>query len=262
MAKTRGFKRLTQVETERLHREVEQMWSNVPPHALARARELAGVEAGKEHEFRVALVREQEDMCFFKGGSGVNLRAGLADGLVKGETAKLLNLQLQWGERAWQINNGIYANRFQSSEHLRKFLASIEKYVQLHLLESLRDTCIHVWNDALAKASHDHGVREIDLTALADAQAKELRRDKSKALSIPRGRRKGSKQSKARLTKRQVDVDLPVFIRENGEDTTRKEAAKRFGFTNEKAFDRALAQHGKRWRKLKVEAMMETKKRL
>ena len=117
MTKTRRFKRLTQSETERLRREVEQMWSTVPPHALARARELAGVQPGKEHEFRVALVREQEDMCFLKCGGGVNLRAGLADGLVTGEKAKLLNLQLQCGDRAWQINNGIYANRFQSLAH-------------------------------------------------------------------------------------------------------------------------------------------------
>jgi len=260
MTKTRRFKRLTQSETERLRREVEQMWSTVPPHALARARELAGVQPGKEHEFRIALVREQEDICFLKCSGGVNLRAGLADGLVKGEKAKLLNLQLQCGDRAWQINNGIYANRFQSSEHLRKFLASIEKHVQLYLLERLRDTCIYVWDEAVAKASDDHGLRKIDLTEFADAQIKELRKDKSKALSIRRGAKTGSKQSKARLSKRQVEIDLPKFIRENGEDTTRKRAAQRFGLANDKALDRALAQHGKGWRKLKVEAMMETKK--
>lgn len=257
MAKTPRFKRLTQAETRRLRRESKQMWSTVPPHALARARELAGVEAGKEHEFRVALVQEQEDVCFLRYRGGVNLRAGLADGLVNSEEAKLLSLQLQCGERAWQINDGIYSNRFQSSHHLQKFLASIENHVQRHLLERLRDTCIDVWDEALAKASQNHGVRTIDLAAFADAQVKELRKDKSKALSIPLGRRKGSKQSKVSLSKRQVEVDLPKFIRDNGSDTTRKQAAAWLRLNNEKALDRALARWGTSWRTLKDEVLMK-----
>jgi hypothetical protein len=179
----------------------------------------------------------------------------LTHGIVNGEDAKLLKVQLQCGERAWQIEDGIYAKRFQSSEHLNDWLTSIEKHVFVHLLERLRDTCIYVWDEAVAKASGDHGVRTIDLTALANAHIKELRNEKSKALSIKRGAKKGSKQSKVRLSKRQVEK----FIQENGEDTTRKEAVERFGLTNEKALDRAIGSYGG-WRKLKVEAMMKIKK--
>lgn len=259
MAKTRGFKRLTQAETRRLHRELKQSWRTVPPHALARARELAGVQAGKEHEFRVALVKEQEGEQFIDYQLPVNLLVWLVDGMVKGQKGKLLKVQLNCGERAWQINDGVYAKRFQSSEQLNKWLAAIDKYVVLHLQERLRDTCIYIWTEAVAKASDDHGVRRIDLTALANAQIKELRQDKSKALAIKRGAKKGSKQSKVRLSKRQIEIDLPNFIRENGEDTTRLAAVKRFGLTNERALDRALAPYGG-WRKLKVEAMMKIKK--
>ena len=260
MRKISGFKLITGTERRRLRRELKQMWRSVPPHALARARELAGVEAGKEHEFHVALVREQEDTCFINYGLGVNLRAGLTDGLVNGEAAKLLSVQLQCGERAWQIKDGIYAKRFQSSKQLNEWLASIEKHVLLHLLQRLRDTCIHVWDEALAKASLDQGVRTIDLTALAKAHIAELKDEKRNALSITPGAKKGSKHSKVRLSRKQVEIDLPKFIRENGEDTTRKEAAKRFGMPNEKALDRELAKHGKRWRKLKLEATMKIKK--
>lgn len=259
MKKTPGYELLKPAERRRLRRELEQMWRSVPPQKLDRARELAGVQPGKEREFRIALVKEEKDTYFIDCGVPINLRVWLADGVVKGEKAKLLNVQLQCGERAWQIKDGVYAKRFQSNEQFNKWLAAIENHVVLHLLERLRDTCIYVWDEAIAKASDDHGVRKIDLTALADAYAKELRRDKSKALSIPRGRRKGSKQSKVHLSKSQVEVDLPRFIRENGEDTTRKQAARRFGLTNEKALDRALAPYGG-WRKVKDEAIMKIKK--
>ena len=235
------------------------MWGTVPPQALAKARELAGVEPGKEHEFRVALVKEQEGTHFIDYSLPVNLRVWLVDGVVKGQKAKLLKLQLNCGDRAWQIKDSVYAKRFQSSEQLNKWLAAIERHVAVHLLQRLRDTCIYTWDEALAKASDDHGVRPIDLTALANAQIKELRQDKSKALAIKRGAKKGSKQSKVHLSKRQVEIDLPDFIRKNGEDTTRKEAVERFGLTNERALDRALAPYGG-WRKLKVEAMMKIKK--
>jgi len=100
MAKSRRLKRLTQAETGRLCRELKQMWGTVLPRALDSAHRLAGVQPGKEHEFRVALVREQEDMRFLKYAGGINLRAGLADGLVNGEKAKLLNLQLHLSLRA------------------------------------------------------------------------------------------------------------------------------------------------------------------
>jgi hypothetical protein len=259
MTKGSGLKSLTGAEKKRLRRELEQMWDIVPPQELARARELAGVQTGKEHEFRTAVVKAQEGTIFSDYRTEINLRVWLVDGEVKGEAAKLLTVQLQCGERAWQIDDGIYAKRFQSSEHLQKFLASIEEYVQLHLLESLRDTCIYVWDEAIAKASHDHEVRKIDLTALADAHARELRRDKSKALSIPLGRKKGSKQSKVRLSKRHVEVDLLKFIQDNGGDITRKQAAEWLRLNNEKALDRALAPYGG-WRKVKDEAMMKIKK--
>ena len=255
MKKEPEYKLVSSAEKRRLRRELKQMWSTVPPHALARARELAGVQPGKEHEFRTALVKEEEGTYFMGYDVPINFRVWLVDDVVKGQRAKLFKVQLNCGERARQINDGIYAKRFKSSDQLQKFLASVEKHVLLHLLESLRDTCIHVWNEAVAKASHDHGVRKLDLTALADAYAKELRRDKSKALSIPLGRPKGSKQSKVRLSKRQVEK----FIQENGEDTTRKEAVKRFGLTNQRALDRALAPYGG-WRKVKVEAIMKIKK--
>lgn len=260
MKKTPGYKLVTPAERRRLRRELKQMWGTVPPQALARARELAGVQPGKEHEFRIALVKEQEGTHFIDYRVGISLRVGLVDDVVNGEKAKLLKVQLQCGERAWQVNDGIYAKRFQNNEQLNNWLAAIQKHVLLHLSDSLRDTCIYVWDEAVAKASDDHGVRRIDLTALAKVHIEELKHDKSKALSIKPGAKKGSKQSKVYLSRRQVEIDLPKFIRENGEDTTRKEAAELFGLTNAKALDRALAPYGKGWRKLKVEAMMKTKK--
>ena len=57
------------------------------------------------------------------------------------------------------------------------------------------------------------------------------------ALSIKRGAKKGSKQSKVHLSKRQVEK----FIQEKVEETKRKEAVKRFGLTNERALDRACS---------------------
>jgi hypothetical protein len=235
------------------------MWSTVPPHALARARELAGVQSGKEHEFRIALVKEEDGTCFTSHDVPVNLRVWLADGMVKEEKAKLLKLQLQCGDRAWQMDDGVYAKRFQSNEQLTEWLSSIEKHVRLHLSERLWDACFFTWDEAIAKASSEHGVRKVDLTALAKTHLKDMRKDKSKALQIKRGAKKGSKQSKVYLSKRQVEFDLPNFIRENGEDTTRKQAATRLRLNNERALDRALAPYGG-WRKLKLEAMMKRKK--
>lgn len=260
MKKIPGYKLVTPAERRRLRSELEQMWSTVPPQALAKARELAGVQPGKEHEFGVALVKEQEGTYLMGHDVPINFRVWLIDNAVNDENAKLLRVQLLCGDRAWQIDDGVYAKRFQSNEQLTEWLSSIEKHVGLHLLERLRDTCIYVWDEAVAKASDDHGVRTIDLTALANAHIREIRKDKSKALSIQRGAKRGSKHSKVHLSKKQVKFDLPDFIRENGEETTRKQAAQRFGLNNEKALDRALAQHGKRWRKLKDEATMKIKK--
>jgi hypothetical protein len=251
---------MSEAEKRQLQHELKQMWDIVPPQELARARELAGVQTGKEHEFRIAAAKGQERNDFLDDSFAVRLRAELLDDVLNEQAAKQLNVQLQCGERQWQIRDGIYAHRFRSTQQLNNWLASIHEYYVLHLIERIRDTCLSVWDEALAKASNDHGVRKIDLTALREAQIKELRADKSKALSIKRGAKTGSKQSKHSLSKRQVDIDLPQYIRENGDETTRKEAAKRFGFSNEKAFDRALAQRGKRWRKLKDEAMMKIKK--
>src|SRR5688500_15067922 len=64
MTKKPGFRPLTGAETRRLRRELKQGWSTVPPHAIDRARELAGVQPGKEHEFRLAYVPEQQDTSF------------------------------------------------------------------------------------------------------------------------------------------------------------------------------------------------------
>src|SRR5687767_10099645 len=68
MAKIPGFKLITGAEKRRLRRELKQMWSAVPPHALAKARKLARVQAGKEHEFRVAAVKEQNGTLAFDLG--------------------------------------------------------------------------------------------------------------------------------------------------------------------------------------------------
>lgn len=262
MTKIPGFKLITGNEKRRLRRELKQMWSTVPPHALERARQLAGVQPGKKHQFRIAAVQEQESNNFLDYSFAVGLRAELLDDLLNGQAAKQLNVQLQCGERQRRVRDLIYANRFRSTDQMNKWLASIHEYHLLHLAERLQDTCFTIWDEALAKASADHGVRKINLTALREAQIKELRADKREALSIKRGAKTGSKHSKHSLTKTQVEFDLPRFIRENGEDTTRKQAAERFGFPNEKGFDRALARWGKNWRTLKVEAMMQTKKGL
>jgi len=258
MAKTPKFELMAEPERRKLLRELRQMWRTVPKHARARARQLAGWQHGKNTQFRLAVVHE--DASFIDYAPGVRFRVSLIDDVVNGEDAKRVRVQVQCDGRAWEINDSVYARRFRNIEQLNKWVASIEKHLRLHLSQRLFDACFFTWDEAIAKASNDHGVREVDVTALALAHINDLRRDKSKALSIPRGRRKGSKQSKVYLSKRQVEVNLPAFIRENGDDTTRKEAAKRFGLTNEKALDRALAQHGKRWRKLKAEAMTKIKK--
>jgi hypothetical protein len=67
---TRGprLKSLTGAEKKRLRRELEQMWSTVPEHALPKARQLAGVQTGKECEFRTAVVQEQNGAFAFETG--------------------------------------------------------------------------------------------------------------------------------------------------------------------------------------------------
>jgi hypothetical protein len=251
----KGFKLITGSEKRRLRRELKQMWSTVPPHALPRARELAGVQAGKEHEFRVTLVKVHEETYFMGFHLGVNLCAGLVDDEVNGEEAKLLRVQLQCDGREWQIKDGIYAKRFQSSEQLNMWLASIEKYLSVHLSQRLLDACFFVWDEAVAKASDDHGVRKIDLTALAEAHLKDLRRDKTKALAIKRGAKKGSKQSKVKISPQRLRAELPIVIRELG-DPTREQAAKRFGLKNGKALYRLLRSCGdeRRWNQIKADA--------
>src|SRR5688500_11458718 len=102
MTKGSGLKSLTGAEKRRLRRELKQMWSTVPPHALAKARKLARVQPGKEHQFRTAFVKAQEGKNISDYRTEINLRVWLVDGEVKGEDAKLLKVQLQCGERAWQ----------------------------------------------------------------------------------------------------------------------------------------------------------------
>jgi len=255
MKKIPGYKLVTPAERRQLRSELEQMWSTVPPQELAKARELAGVQPGKEHEFRIALVKEEEGTQFIDSRVPINLRVWLTHGIVNGEDAKLLKVQLQCGERAWQIDDGVYAKRFQSSEHLNDWLTSIEKHVFVHLLERLRDTCIYVWDEAVAKASGDHGVRKIDLTALAKSHIEELKSEKRNALSITPGAKKGSKHSKVKISAQRLRVDLPKVIRELG-DPTRDQAAKRLGLKNGKALYRFLRGYGdkRRWTRIKTDA--------
>lgn len=257
MAKTPELKLMPEAERRQLIRELNQMWRSIPKHARAKARQLGGGPPGEGQQFRVAQV--QEDACFLDYNPGVSLRVSLIDEAINGEDAKRLKVQVQCDGRVWQNNDFVYTRRFRSAKHLNQWLAAIEKHVRLHLSERLWDACFFTWDEAIAKASSEHGVRKVDLTALAKTHLKDMRKDKSKALQIKRGAKKGSKQSKVYLSKRQVEIDLPKFIRENGEDTTRKQAATRLRLNNERALDRALAPHGG-WRKLKLEAMMKRKK--
>ena len=49
---------MSEAEKRQLQHELKQMWDTVPPQELARARELAGVQPGQEHKFRVAAVQD------------------------------------------------------------------------------------------------------------------------------------------------------------------------------------------------------------
>lgn len=255
MKKTPELEFMAEPERRQLISELRQMWRSIPKHARANARRLGGGPPGKRQQFRVAVV--QEDACFLDYNPGVSLRASLIDEAINGEDAKRLKVQVQSDGRVWQNNDFVYTRRFRSPKHLNQWLVAIEKHVRLHLSERLWDTCFFIWDEAIAKASSEHGVRKVDLTALAKTHLKDMRKDKSKALQIKPGAKKGSKHSKVHLSRKQVEIDLPKFIRDNGEETTRKEAAERFGLNNEKALDRALAQHGKGWRKLKLRATMK-----
>jgi hypothetical protein len=184
MAKTRGFKRLTQAETRRLRRETKQMWDSVPPHRLASARELAGVEEGKEHEFRAAFVRESgigvksearpEANVIVPDStprSELTMEIELGDCVVDGVQHKRLWVRVSCDGAIGQHKHDEPVTAFRDNEHSIRWVHDTIQYLNRYLPERLRTMALLTVREAIAKSSEAHGIAEIDWKTLAKSHA-------------------------------------------------------------------------------------------
>jgi len=255
MKKTPGYKLLTPAETRRLRREVKQMWSTVPPQALAKARELAGVQPGKEHEFQIAAIQE---IAFELGTDEVPCTAEVSQpeieikfwlSEVDGESSqKELCISVLAGGLPGTATE---RRQFQSDEQVHDWLRFVLSDLSYQLPFALRTSILHSIEESIYKGCehfklHNFNERKAELS---ERHLKIIRQRKTKALRTKKGPDKGSKWSK--VTKQQIEK-LPQVIRElheQGEKTSRANAAKRVGIRGNalaraKSLDRAL----KRWR--------------
>ncbi len=185
MAKTRGLKRLTQVETRRLRREVEQMWGTVPPHRLASARELAGVEEGKEHEFRAAFVQESYGIGVKSEArpeanvivpdstprSEVTMEIELGDCVVDGVQHKRLWVRVSCDGAIGERREDQPVTTFRDDEHAIRWVQNMIAYLNSYLPDRLRTMALLTVREAIAKSSEVHGIGETDWKELAESHA-------------------------------------------------------------------------------------------
>lgn len=264
MSKIRDFKWLTEAEGQQLRRELEQMWSTVPQDALARARQLAGVEAGKEHQFRVAAVQEQNGVLAFQfGKDGVPCTAELpqTDIEVKFWLSEFEGDPLQKELHVSVLAGGlpgtvIEGQRFESDDHAARWLQFILADLAYQLPRALRTTILLSIEKSMYRARKRFNLYNFDETEreLSEQHLKILRKKAGETLQIRKGPGRGRKWSK--VTRQQIEK-LPEAIRQldgEGEAASRSNAAKRIGIPGSsvaraKSLDRALERYrpGETW---------------
>lgn len=183
MARTRKSKPrlLTESETLQLRRETKQAWDTVPPHRLARARELAGVEAGKEHEFRVASVRESYGIGLKSEArpeanvivpdstprSEVTMEIEIGDCVVDGVQHKRVWVRVSCDGAIGEHKHDEPVTGFRDEEHAIRWVQDAIQYVNVYLPERLRMMALLTVREAIAKSSEANGIAEIDWKVLA-----------------------------------------------------------------------------------------------
>lgn len=249
MAIIRKLKLLTESETERLRRESKQAWDTVPPHRLARARELARVKAGKEHEFGVAAVQERDAMPSTAElpQPDIQIKFWLSD--IDGEKSlKELRVSLLAGGL---LGNAIERRQFQSDEQAHDWLQFILSDLALQLPFALRITILNILEESIYKACERFKLHNFEETKreLSERHEKILRKKKRQRLRPKKGPKTGSKW--ARVDRGMIER-LPEVVRQlhgKGERITRAAVAQLLkmrgnAITRAKALDRALD----RWR--------------
>lgn len=268
MKKTPGYKLLSPAERRRLRRELEQMWSTVPPQALDRARELAGVQAGKEHEFRVAAV---QGLAFELGKDGepctaeipqpdIEIKFWLSDG-----DEDPLHKELRVSVLAGGLpGNGRERRQFQSEEQAHDWLQFILLDLAHHLPYALRTTILNSIEESLYKGCERFKLHNFEETKreLSERHQKILRERRRKRLPPRKGPKTGSKWSK--VSREQIER-VPEIIRqlnEKGERATRPAVAQLLkirgnALTRAKSLDRALDRWrpGESWSQIVEEAI-------
>lgn len=202
MKKRPGYKVLTPAERRRLLRELEQMWSTVPPQALARARELAGVETGKEHEFRVAFVRESYGIGLKSEArpqanvivpdstprSEITMRIELGECVTEGIPHKRLWVRVSCDGAIGQLHEDQPVTAFRDDEHAIRWAQDAIQYVNVYLPERLRTLALLTVREAIAKSSEAHGIAEIDWKILAKSHGDRVAKTIKQAHAVRTGR--------------------------------------------------------------------------
>jgi hypothetical protein len=269
MTKTPGFKLITGAEKRRLRRELKQMWGTVPPRELARARELAGVQAGKEHEFRTAAL-QNVTVAFEFGKDGVPCTAELPQPDIEvkfwlsdidGDTRrKELRVSVLAGGLP---GNGTERRQFQSDEQAHDWLQFILLDLAYQLPFALRTTILNSIEESIYKAYERFNLHNFEETKreLSERHQKILRDKRRKRLPPKKGPTKGSKWSK--VTRSQIEK-VPDVIRQldaEGEQVIRATVAQRIRIKGDasaraKSLDRALKRYrpDETWRQIVREA--------
>lgn len=156
MTKRSRFKLMTDAEKQQLRSELKQMWDTVPPHALASARELAGVQPGQEHEFRVAEVQE---LAFELGKEGVPCTAEIPQPDIEikfwlsDEDQDPLRKELRISVLTGGLpGDGTERRQFESDEQAHDWFQFILLDLAYQLPFALRTTILHSIEETLYKA--------------------------------------------------------------------------------------------------------------
>lgn len=255
-----GYRLVTAAEKRRLQHELKQTWDTVPLQGLARARELAGVQPGKEHEFRVAAV---EELTFDLGKDGVpgtvelpqpeiQIKFALSDG-----DGDPLRKELRVSVLAGGLpGNGTERRQFQSDEQAHEWLQFILLDFAYQLPFALRTTILNSFEESIYKACERFKLHNFDETKreLSERHQTLLRQRRWKRLQTKSGPKTGSKWSK--VTREQIER-LPQVVQqlhETSERITRPAVAQLLNIrgnasTRAKSLSRALQRYrpGESW---------------
>ena len=259
---------MSEAEKQRLQHELKQMWDTVPPQELARARELAGVQSGKEHEFQIAAV-EERTLEFGKEGvpctaelpqPEIQIKFGLSD--ADGDP---LRKELRVSVLAGGLpGNGTERRQFQSDEQAHDWLQFILLDLAYQLPFALRTTILNSIEESIYKACDRFELHNFGETKreLSERHQTLLRQRRRKRLQTKTGPKTGSKWSK--VTREQIER-LPQVIQqlhETSERITRPAVAQLLNIrgndsTRAKSLDRALKRYrpGESWQQIVEDAI-------